>query len=496
MLSGKQIYNLILGEIEHRRSYLLQSSAKFSELKKELGELLVKKGELFNSLAALFLPNLENQSVDSILDEVGVNLEELKKELATEQELVITEFNKLSADNKQLHKDLQAVSAELDSLASKRDALEEESSNKLKADKEFVKLCEELAAEEGRIRLYKARLQQINQEREKNIKDYEENALFMYLYNRNFLLPNYQAPAIFSKVDGFVAKATNYKRNLESYQALKYLPKQMEEEITKIESEKEATLSKVDGFQKELFSSNGLMGLVADGEKLATHRKELQDKLNSSAEKLKQLEQTLSQANSNTGSLYSRLIKILNTKFPNLPINRLEAVAKKTPTREDDSLVKEISRVQAYLTQREKLLFNLNETMKALREDADLLEDLAKEFTQKDYDSERSTFAMTKEDFLDLLADKDLQFNDLWEKLQKKQSFRREWLQDKEEGFFNSDFTRVLGAVLEGVVRIGLSEMARGSYMGGGRFGGGGGHSSDPFSSLSGKRGFSSGDGF
>jgi DNA repair exonuclease SbcCD ATPase subunit len=490
MLKGSEVYKLILGEVEHRRSYLVKNSGDFAQLNSELTELLEKRGQLYEQLSRLLLPDLQSQLVDTVLAETRINLDSLKAESETLARNALEEYQSEAKTNKQLQEELQILGKELSTLADERDRLEQESVTLLKGDSEFVKLCEELAAEEGRIRLYRGRLEEINAEKDKNILAYEQDPFFTYLYRRNFLQANYSSYPLFATLDSFVARTTSYKRNLEKYQALLFLPKQMEEEIIRIEKEREVTFKKVDEIQKQVFTDNGLHKLAQIGEEKGGVREELLNKAQVSSEKLKVLEKKLSSVNEHTGDLYSQVIKLLVDKFPDLSIGKLSDLAKKTPTISDDRLVATIKELQNQLATRQDKLQGLKNTQQALERDADLFENLTKSFIQADYDSERSCFNLTKDELFDILANKDLDEHSLWQSLVSRQQFDRGWMNNRNDDFFNGDLTRVFGAVLEGVVRIGLSELSRSSR------GHGGGFTSTSFPSLKGGRGFSSGDGF
>ncbi|MFZ0134127.1 MAG: hypothetical protein WAK95_16420, partial [Desulfobacterales bacterium] len=299
-------------------------------------------------------------------------------------------------------------------------------------------------------------------EQQEKSKPYREDPLFMYLWTRRFLTPDYAGGWLTRGLDGGVAKMIGYADARRNYFMLTELPLRLREHAEGQKVLAAAELRKLHGLEARALE---VEGIVRDKAALAAAQKSLAE-IESRMEAEEKRHETLARQRSTYTTAADensrQAIDLQLSQLKSEPLANLYMQAKMTSNPDDDVIVARIRDLQ----QEEKkigaeitaLQDQEHRDQQSFRE----LEDLRRRFRQSSYDSRHSYFPGGFElaALLGMLMSGRASGGDVWDRIDREQQFR----QPRTPPDFG-------GGVFPGGVGGGLS--GRGGF--GGRLGGGGG---------------------
>ena len=104
-------------------------------------------------------------------------------------------------------------------------------------------------------------------------KPYQDDLLFMYLWDRRYLTPDYRHGGIVRMLDGWVARLIRFKEMRADYHMLNELPQRLREHATKAAEEAERQQQSLLTMEKQAAEKDGVATLQAA---LDTAEKQLQ----------------------------------------------------------------------------------------------------------------------------------------------------------------------------------------------------------------------------
>jgi hypothetical protein len=309
------------------------------------------------------------------------------------------------------------------------------------------------------------------QEKEQKGESYRSDPLFMYLWQRNYGLPEYQAGSLTRWLDGKVARLIGFADARANFARLNEIPVRLREHANRLEAAAEAEFQALKALDTAAQEADGIPALDA---RLA----EAQAKLDGIDQRIEAAQADYEELLAQKAAFAAgedehtrKAVEYLAAEFQRDDLSELRRAALATPFPDDDLIVSRLLQRDDERRELEASVQGLRETLDQHRTRHRELESLLTEFKRHRFDRPGSTFgdgaliATLLSSFLNGMLDRRV----LWKILQEQQRYRP---QRTDPTFGSGGFGR--GTVWDG----GLGDVIRRGGLGrrgGGIFGGGGG---------------------
>jgi len=235
MITGRDNLQLLNQHVYQAQAEQEQAGRRLEELHQQLNALRLKTGESYRELARLRLDDLKASQVISRLDETD--------------QVVLTLLEKLMQARINLEEQINASLARQRELEGQRKELERQRDEAGEARQRQLDMTRSRLQETEAYRQQQQRAQEAaavaqhadekasgaEKDRGEKGKPYEADPLFMYLWNRRFLTPDYRGGWLSRPLDAWVARLINFQSNRANYYMLQELPRRLREHATKVQ---------------------------------------------------------------------------------------------------------------------------------------------------------------------------------------------------------------------------------------------------------------------
>ncbi|MGD2011669.1 MAG: hypothetical protein PVI76_11255, partial [Desulfobacterales bacterium] len=264
-------------------------------------------------------------------------------------------------------------------------------------------------------------------DREEKGKPYREDPLFMYLWQRRCLTPDYSGGGLTRMLDGWVARMINYADARSNYYMLTELPLRLREHADRQQKLAAQAVQKLRDMEAVALA---VEPITQNKELLQAAQKSLQESESRIEKEEKRhaslLEQRSAHA-SGSDELSRQAIELQISEIKNDSLTNLYMQAKMTNNPDDDVIVSRIRELQeqeeALLAEVQNLQSQIHQQQKNYRE----IEGLRRRFRRRSYDSDHSFFPGGFElaALLGLLMSGRASGGDVWDRIDREQRFRR-----------------------------------------------------------------------
>jgi hypothetical protein len=337
---------------------------------------------------------------------------EIEQSLATQAELE-DERSRLGRRRDELLKQIDEAAAEIKEQLGRQDAYRE---------------LEEKAAEESRrAERAQKKAAQAEADREEKGKPYRQDPLFMYLWKRRYLTPDYSGGGLTRMLDGRVARMINYADAHSNYYMLTELPLRLREHADRQERLAAQEVQKLRDMEavalevEPITKNKDLLQSVQKSLEESEARIEAEEKRHASL-----LEQRSAHA-SGSDELSRQAIELQVSEIKNDSLTNLYMQAKMTNNPDDDVIVNRIRELQEeeerLLAEVQNLQSQIHQQQKNYRE----IDELRRRFRRRSYDSDHSVFpgGFQLAALLSLLMSGRASGGDVWDRIDREQQFRR-----------------------------------------------------------------------
>ncbi len=233
MVTGRDNLNLINQHIYQAQTQQEETGRRLEDLHRQLDAIRLEMSNGYRELARLRLDDLQAGQVISHLNETDQalfilvqNLKRTRLNLKEQIEASLSRQRQLEGQRKELERQRdEAGEARQRQLEQTHKRISETEAYRQQQERTQHAVAVAKQAEEKASRAEKDRL-------EKG-KPYEADRLFMYLWNRRFLTPDYRGGWFTRQLDNWVAKIIDFQRNRSNYYMLLELPRRLREHATK-----------------------------------------------------------------------------------------------------------------------------------------------------------------------------------------------------------------------------------------------------------------------
>jgi len=391
------------------------------------------------------LTQIRNQTAEEFrrlakfrLDELTAN--RVVARLDDTDRAVLSLLERRSRELSELEAEIQQVLARQSALRSEREkAVRRRDELVTQIDQHAADIRAQLGGQEGyrtqeknaqeaaaRAERAESKAAQAEADRDEKGKPYREDALFMYLWNRRFLTPDYAGSGLTRALDGWVAKRINYADARSNYFMLTDLPLRLREH-----AERQKAIAAQEAQKLRDLETRALQvdGILQKKEALETARKEIEAVEARIEEAEKRHQAFLEKRASYSGAadeIAQQAIQLQVSEIKNEPLANLYREAKSTSRPEDDVIV---SRIRDLMEEEQSLsaeIENLQAEVRRHQNSFQELEELRRRFRRSHYDSGHSYFpgGFDLGSLLALLLAGRASGGDVWGRIGREQQFR------------------------------------------------------------------------
>jgi chromosome segregation ATPase len=400
---------------------------RLGELTQRLEGIRRETAEQYRRLAKFRLDELAaNQLITRLDDTRGAILKLLERRTQA--------FHQLESEIEQTMRSQESLAKDREEELKRRDDLLEQIENRAAAIKERLGRETAYMVREQRVKDAVERAQradekagQAEEDRARKGKPYEEDPLFMYLWNRRYLTPDYSAGGLVRRLDGWVARLIDYTDARGNYYMLTELPVRLREHADRQKQVAEQEMQALRDIEAKAMQADGIPEVQLQLEGIQKGLEQMDDRIEAEEKRHEAFLQRRAEYSSGDDEFSLQAIQLQVAELKNDSVANLYRTAQATPKPDDDVIVTRIRELQDKETQMLVEMESLKQVERRNQEAHRELEDLRRRFRRNHYDANHSYFpgGFDLAALLALLMAGRTRGDDVWERIGRGQRFRR-----------------------------------------------------------------------
>ena len=392
MLTGRDTLHVLSEQIQKTQSDIDQTGRQLETLAQRMTALNRELGDTYRKLARIRLNELMAEKVILELDETDrVTLTVLEKRRSALTALRDSLEESLSSQ-KRLESERKEMASERDAAGHALKETVDKATGRIEASEAFITLRQRLTQADQVAQLAEDKALRAEQDRKEKGAPYESDSLFMYLWKRRYLTPDYTGGWFARPLDGWLAGLIDFQRNRANYHLLVEIPKRLREhaESTRQQVEEAAkALSDVEALGMAADGVPAIQAKVADAEKrLLAHDAAIE------AEEVR-YRGLLEEQNRFNELADPHAVEALNLQEAGLKSESVKELfndALKTAGPEDDATVLQIQTLQKEIELKKSENQTIQELQRQRQQSLVEMETLRRRYRQEGFDAYHTTF--------------------------------------------------------------------------------------------------------
>ncbi len=481
MISGRQTLGSIDQALQQAHGQTDRLEAEIGELTQQLMAQQTAQTDDYRQLAQVRLNRLSGEDLTAQLDRT----EQQVVALLSQRDNALAALQQQIADAERVREQHQAERLQqeerLDAAVSIADEAEAKTQVRLESDPAYRVQRESAEEAERRARHAADKADRSAQEREEKGKAYRDDPLFVYLWERQYGLPDYRAGNLARWLDAKVARLIGYADARANYARLNEIPQRLREHADHLRASADAAFDRLRALDE---SARAADGLPAREDEVAREQQTLDDidqRIEQSEQGYRALLDQKARFAAGDDEFTGQAVEYLANELRRDDLAQLRLSAFNTPYPEDDVIVARMLQRDDEKTQLQTSVDGLKSARDEQQKRLVELESLRLEFKRHRYDRTGSVFAndsmipVLLGQFLAGMLDRGM----LWKVLQEQQRYRP---QRSDPRFGSGGFGRGtvwtggmgdLGDIIGKLGRGGFGRRGGGTGGGGFRTGGG-----------------------
>ena len=346
MVTGRDNLDLINQHVYQAQTQQEETSRRLEDLHRQLDAIRLEMSNGYRELARLRLDDLQAGQVISHLNETDQalfmlvqNLKRTRLNLKEQIEASLSRQQQLEAQRKELERQRdEAGEARQRQLEQTHKRISDTEAYRQQQERAQQAVAVAKQADDKASRAEKDRL-------EKG-KPYEADRLFMYLWNRRFLTPDYRGGWFTRQLDNWVAKIIDFQRNRSNYYMLLELPRRLREHATKVQQTAQLEVQALQTMERQAAEADGVLALQAKVQEAEKQLKQLDADIEAEETRHQKLLAEEAEFNAGTDPLSKQIIDLQAAALAKEPLASLYQKARSTPRPEDDVIVAQIHQLR------------------------------------------------------------------------------------------------------------------------------------------------------
>jgi len=468
MISGRDALGFIDESLQQQRGRVDTAEVRIADLSRQLLALQESRLEDYRELARLRVDMIAAgkmlSSIDALERKVAAALQVRESARAELDKQVTTVEDEQSALEAQREAQRQTLGKAAEAL----DVAEAATQARLDADPGYRAQEQRTRDAEAIARHAEDKAVQSEQEKNEKGQSYRDDPLFMYLWKREYAMPQYRAWPLTHWLDRKVARLIGFQDARANYARLQELPLRLREHADQKKRDAEAAFALLRERDEKAREQDGVVALEQARDKQQAELEAIDTHIQETAERHQQLMERKEAFAAGMDEHYRKAVDYVASELRRDDIRELRRDALATPFPDDDMIVNRMFEREQQAQQLEASLVELKKALRQQHQKVQELESLRTDFRRRRYDqpgygfSDGTLIAAMLSSFFNGMLDRD----GLWRVLEQQQRYRP---QRTDPAFGSGGFGR--GTIWGG---------RRGGFGGGlgggfGRGGGGGG---------------------
>ena len=376
----------------------------------------IKLGRLDNAdMVRTQLGNAERQAI-AILTERDQAIDQL----VAETELSLTTQTELEQERKKLAEAIESAAETLHQQVQNTHA-------KLALQDSYVAAQRAAQQAVDVVDAATVKAERSNKEHRAKSRDYDNDRIFTYLWQRRYGTKDYRAGRLTRLIDRWVAQHVDFEEQRRNYYMLQEIPKRLDAHVTALREQADAAMAELERRERDAETEDGVIDLEVA-------LKDLQEKLDAADQSIEKEEihhaQCIAKRDEYARAedkLYRQAIAILSEGLRNQSLEELTMQAEATIGYEDDSLVSQLAELREEKRSLEESQRTTQRSSAKLTDRLHSLEGLRRDFKRRRFDAPHSRFRDGEavlgaiDDFVGGL----IGITDLWRVVERHQQFVR-----------------------------------------------------------------------
>jgi len=392
MNSGRDNLQLINQHIHQVQMEHQEAGLRLEELHRQLNALHMEAGERYRQLARLRLDNIQAGQLTSRLDESDRAIVNLLERLKQARQDLQERIKAGTSRQQQLEEQRKELERRRDEAGQAMQRQVEETRKRVMETDAYRQQQERAQQSAAVAKRAKEKASQTEQDQVEKGKPYEADALFMYLWNRRFLTPDYQGGWLARQLDGWVANLIDFRRNRLNYHMLQELPRRLREHATKAQQTAELEAQALQTMERQAVEADGFLDLQARLQEAEKQLKQHDAEMEAEVTRNRQLFQDLAALNTATDPLSKQVIELQVAALQRKELAELLREARTTPRPEDDVVVAQLQQIQQRQNQIGAEIQSVSNFLQQQQKNMAELEELRRRYRDNGYDRYDSSF--------------------------------------------------------------------------------------------------------
>ena len=392
MITGRDTLQEINDYVLQAQSQIENADREMDNLTSRLSRLRIEEAEQFRQLARFRLDEMNAGQMAARLDKahhaVPAFLDQHKQALAELE-------NGLEQEKQSQQKLEQQRESRIDARDKAVEALQrqlEMSKGKLEQD-EGYRLQQEKAVRTAEVAGRAAeKASQSEADLASKGKPYQEDSIFMYLWQRRYMTPDYRANRIIRSLDNWVARLIDYRETRADYHMLNELPVRLREHADQAAEESKRQQQALLALEKQAAEKDGVGTLQSALDKAEAHLQQINDEIEDYEKQYQELLGQKAGFAAGEDEHTQKAVEILVAELEREDTIELYRQAQATPRPEDDVIVMQLHKLQQEESEINERLSDLKADRQQQRKALEELSKLRSEFRRSNYDAGFSSF--------------------------------------------------------------------------------------------------------
>ena len=392
MITGRDTLEEINSHVLQAQSGIEAADRELDSLNTRLNGLRLETAKQYRELAKFRLDEQRSgsvtarlakahQAVPAFLDQRRQALEALEKNID------------------QMQQRQRALEAQRESLRDVRDsaaeALEQQiakSRSALEQTGDYHRQQEQAAAAVQVARRADEKASQTGADLASKGQPYQDDALFMYLWRRRYLTPDYRHGGIIRMLDDWVARLIDFKKARADFHMLNELPRRLREHASAAAEEAKRQQQALLAMEKQAAERDGILALQAALDKAEKKLQQVNEDIEAAEKSYRELLRQKNAFAAGEDEYTQKAVGLLTAELEGEDTIALLQQAKATPRPEDDAIVMRLHQLQKEQQEVGDRIAKLKSKQQQQRKALEELAKLRGQFRRSNYDARRSNF--------------------------------------------------------------------------------------------------------
>ena len=392
MISGRQALAQIERAIEQARRQEAQLEQEYAAATEEVGRLRVQRTESFRELARLKMDTLTQEKV---VGELDVAERQALSLLRSRQEALrqLTERRRQAEERvRQAEAARQAAVDVLEQALAGVEAIRMNVEAKISINAEWVSARARIGQLTGQAQEAEKKAVQAEADRDTKRRPYEEDELFMYLWNRKFGTAEHRVGPFTRYMDRLVAHVVGYDRARANYALLNEIPERLREHSRRIMNQLREERVKLTALERKALVEAGIEAAEAEAAKARDALADTDSRLVEARESLATLDRTYNASVLEGDAPYREAVELLAAADAREDLNQLYQESLRTPTPQDEEIIRRIQATDVMIDRALRRAKDAHRQLKEVAERRAMIEYEWEELRHQGYDTPYGTF--------------------------------------------------------------------------------------------------------